>query len=534
VSWLWAGCSALLSFDTEPTQREEGPSVSGDGGDPQLPMDGAVQDGSRELPPDAGEDGGSPLLACMLATHAGCAADHLCCDHGDGRGPRCVDTSGSAECAACGQPCTDPAAPHCGDRACECVEGSGQACAPGQACLGSHADARCVECVTDDDCRGHANGTQCVAERCQPCDRGPLSREASDDEGCSDPRLPICDDRNRCAACSIEPDNCPGDQVCNGALGCLGCDLQTPLDTRNCGGTRPICRARQDGSTQCDACANDQECGGGFCDNRPGVGTGACTTACAPAAALGENGCPASAPFCRQLSGSGFACRPCAASDCGGQTPYCMTAPGPHQGQCVTCRNNADCAGATLGPVCDEGTRSCRPRQAADCAAPHLFDDARRLCLQCREDADCGSTTSTPFCGADNTCRQCEVDADCSNAATPLCLASTQTCVPCNLLDRASADARCGAKAAGSLCATQGPTRGRCGECDPGREGATNASISLGCADALPRCAAAGGNAPTCHECDPQDAHLTCEDANCVRVGDSYRCVEGNGNGRGR
>lgn len=525
LTLLLGACSAFLDFDPAPKELDKSGTDRGDGGAPSADaaQDSAVVVDAGTVVPDTGTVMPEASVSCDLATHAGCDPTQLCCDRSDGNGARCFDTLGARECGACGQACTDPAAPHCGaDRTCECEPGSGMPCPQGKRCLGTAANARCAECETDDDCSTSSVGKQCVFNQCVQCDRGALTTDASDDQGCNEAGKPICDERNACVACSSNPDNCPGDQVCNGTLGCFGCDVLTPLDTRNCGGTRPICRMTSSGQPQCEACRNDNECAPGYCDSRPGVGTGACVAACAPAASLGVNGCSAPTPFCKQIAGNEFACRGCTASDCSGATPYCATEAGPRRGYCVACRSNADCAQNAAAPVCDAASASCRARQASDCPAGSVFDPATMTCSECQTSAECADTPATPAC-VRNTCVQCETDGQCGGDRAPLCSAANR-CVACNMAGQ-NADARCAAEDPDTLCVTQGDRAGQCAVCDP----RPNNPPARGCPAERGFCLTnTNTNELDCHECDPGDMLQTCPnrtDCDDRAGGGIYRCV---------
>jgi hypothetical protein len=520
LTFALLGCSALVDFEPLPRQQQPSPSAPGDGG---APSDASGQEAESSAPPaEAGAPPPEAGASCEPETHAGCSAAQLCCDRDDGRGARCFDTAGARECGACGEACSNPGAPHCGaGRVCECEQGSGKSCASGKRCLGTGAGARCAECETDDDCRSSSVGKQCVQNQCVECDRGAQASDAADDQGCNEAGKPICNERNACVACFTNPDNCPGDQVCNGSLGCFGCSLLTPLDTKSCGGTRPICRQGSGGQPQCDACRNNNECAPGYCDSRPSVGTGACTAACSPAGSLGANGCSAPTPFCQQIAGNEFGCRACAAADCSGATPYCATEAGSRRGFCVACRNNADCASNAGAPVCDTNVGTCRARQASDCTGGSVFDPATRTCLECVANTDCADTPATPVC-ASNRCVQCERDTECNAAAAPLCALVNNRCAACNTV--VDADARCAAETPGTLCVGRGNRSGQCGVCEPGQ----NRGPGRGCPQATPFCFPNNNNnnnALVCHECDPNDDQQTCSNGNCRAMNGIYRCA---------
>jgi hypothetical protein len=521
LTFVLLGCSAVTDFGPVPRQENRSGAQPDEGGTPGFDAGNAAGLDAAADVDAANFDSGAPEAgpSCQLDTHAGCGAEQLCCDRSDGIGARCLDTLGARECGACGQACSDPAAPHCGaGRVCECEPGTGKACAAGKRCLGSGASARCAECETDDDCATNSASKQCVLNRCVQCDRGALTGEASDDQGCNEAGKPICNESNTCVACTSNPDDCPGDQVCNGSLGCFGCNLLTPLDTRNCGGTRPICRAGASGQPQCDACRSNNECGSGYCDSRPGVGTGACTNVCAPAGELGMNGCSAPTPFCKQVAGNEFACRGCVAADCSGATPFCATEAGSRRGSCVACRNNADCGQSSGTPICDASSGSCRPRQASDCPAGSVFDPPTMTCLDCVGNTDCADTPATPLC-VRNRCVQCQLDSECTSAGAPLCSPANNRCVACTMLgNNAAADAQCAADQPGTLCARRGNRSGQCAVCEP--------QNNRGCAAPTPFCFAANNNSPlACHECDPGDNMQTCASGSCQLVGGIRRCV---------
>ncbi|HVZ32200.1 MAG TPA: hypothetical protein VG963_07240, partial [Polyangiaceae bacterium] len=509
---ILGSCSAIVDF-TPIATRDAGPGLdAGDSGEPTTEDDA----GARDAHAEAGRSDTGPQGACQLGSHQGCGGDQLCCDRGDGNGPHCIDVSGSTECAACGVACNDPAAPHCGaNRTCECEPGSGQGCANNQRCMGTGTDARCVECQTDDDCSTRAGRTQCVNAKCAQCDRGANPDDSSDDQGCNDPTRPICDANNTCTACTVNPDNCPSGQTCNGALGCFGCSLFAPVGMNECGGTTPICKPTAT-EPQCSACTANSECSGGFCDSRPApLGTGACTNVCAPASLPGMNNCSGPTPFCKQAPGNSFACAACTPADCSGNTnaPFCAT-DGAQQGFCVQCRPGlTDCNPNGTAPVCDATSATCRSRRASDCASGTNFDTASRTCVQCLSDGHCQAPT--PHCSAKNTCGECNIDShctdksapvcntitntceagcnndnqcadktgtphcdrthgvcvactqnsQCASAGAPLCSGATNTCVPCNMLG-AAADAQCAMKTTGTVCIADGSRMGQCGQCD--------------------------------------------------------------------
>jgi hypothetical protein len=73
---------------------------------------------------------------------------------------------------------------------------------------------------------------------------------------------------------------------------------------------------------------------------------------------------------------------------------------------CVACETNADC----LGEVCDPTTKQCRQCQVDGECAPGVCNQGN--CVQCRTDAQCGG--ATPHCGPNGACIQCVSDSECA------------------------------------------------------------------------------------------------------------------------
>ena len=495
-------CTACqLAVDFPPVERErdarwteaeagtDRPDAAPDeldaGSDATLATEAATADAAED--DSAAAEASLPML-CDRSTHAGCAADELCC--GSGPLPTCEKTNASA-CSACGSGCGDPLAPHCRERACECVPGSGRGCAAGERCMGPAASARCVECADDAECAGKPAGGQCVAGRCVQCDRGAILDGSADDEGCTQ-ATPICSAENRCVACTREPDDCPGDLFCNGAMGCLLCDAQRPIGANGCLAATPVCRLGMDGAARCAGCLTNTECGArGFCD----TASGTCTNVCDPDGPRGDNGCTGATPYCA-ASGSGFACRGCTAADCTGTTPFCAMT-GVSAGNCVACRDAMDCAADPTRPICDAVSATCRARSATDCAAPTpLLVDGR--CVACISDVHCAAVPGSPYCdAATNSCVSCATlpPTGCyeRSAATPFCNASTgacvrclrntdcsavltpsttpicvgSTCVACNAPTVPNPATVCTVDLGGPTCITSGAEAGRCGAALP-------------------------------------------------------------------
>ncbi len=550
-------CSAIVDFEPLTTGKDSGKGEIDAGSD--------ASNGGRDARGDSAR-ADAQQGACQLGSHEGCASDQLCCDRGDGNGSRCVDVAGNSECAACGVACNEASAPNCGDRVCECEPGSGKGCTNNQRCMGTGSQARCVECETDDDCSARAGRTQCVNFKCEQCDRGAKADDASDDEGCSEPSKPICDPTNTCSACSTNPDNCPGEQMCNGSLGCFGCSLSAPLASNGCGGTNPVCRETA-GGPQCDMCMSNADCKGAFCDSRPTVGTGACTNVCAPAGAVGNNSCSGPTPLCK-LIGNAFACSACVPADCMGNTsaPFCATE-GARQGFCVQCRPGlSDCNPNGTAPVCDETTATCRERRSSDCADGTVFDSVSHTCVECVTGFDCSGKPLTPRCSARNTCVECTVDGECTDSSEPVCnpvtnrceagcsnddqcrdkpgtphcrggicaqcgtssdcssaaspttspICLSNVCVACNASGVADPDGQCVNALGGDICVKSGSLEGRCAVCNPRtQQGCAENPARSWCVD--------GTSGPSCQGCHPS-VPTSCE-GTCTLVGGSYECM---------
>jgi hypothetical protein len=469
---------------------------------------------------DAAVDGSRPDTSgpeCVMDMD--CDNADLCCFR-DGR-VQCIP-SDVMGCTACGIACSDPRAPNCGARVCECVAGTGKACEAGQTCNGSGATAKCVECLNDNDCTAVIGKPLCdtASNKCVQCKRGDMLESSADDVGCGDVRTPICGPSNTCIGCddTVPASKCPGTSVCSPGLGCGGCKADVPVVGQN-GCTMeslPICRATESGLTQCSACQTNAECklaeGQGYC------AMGRCSNKCDGDGALGANGCanPA-APFCKPATGvpGGFDCAACTAADCANGT-FCATT-GAKAGSCVQCRADADCPQNGLAPVCDTTTFTCRARTMADCAvtpATPIFNMATGTCVECIDSTQCAGNPKGLVCNpATNTCVGCASSMTCpataptcdpatnacvaqcassnfcraAHPATPYCNAAMTACVECLDSTNCTADVKkplcsatnacaactntvgCQTKIAGTICVTGGTVYdGACAQCVPG------------------------------------------------------------------
>jgi hypothetical protein len=520
LSLLVSACSLVVDF---PAQRE-----AGDDDDDTPPRDAAI-DATRDadMPrPEAGRDAGDMEneggAACDLDSHRRCADDELCCDRRDGKGASCVATS-NMECAVCGEGCIDERAPNCGERACECRPGTGAGCPMNQICMGSGADARCVECATRASC---AADEQCVDNECVECSR-------TNNAGCGG-ATPICNADNRCVACSASPNNCPSGQQCVGGVGCVGCSPTADLDENGCSGDTPVCRPIANNQFQCDGCDEDSECKGGYCRQS----TGECINACDADLPNGTNGCRSGTPICKATA-SGYACVACGPGDCP-MGRFCAST-GPQAGNCVLCRSNMDCSPSA--PMCNTTTGTC-----TGCAAGEVFDNATGECVECTTDMNCAGSAGgrychptrkecvqcddlpapdmacmarnpmTPRCGTAGLCVGCTSDAQCAmSPTTPFCISGV--CSACTAITNDNmANSRCAMRSAMTPACL---ASGACGRCDPtDNDGCMMGVCTMamecvtcvpsqatatdrGCTMAAPDCIAGAGGAVSCVQCDP-------------------------------
>ncbi|MDB4986855.1 MAG: hypothetical protein JWN04_2033 [Myxococcaceae bacterium] len=493
---LVGACSLIVDFPAKPEASVDA------GTDAKVSRDGA-HDTGRDVGPVADAQ---QMTSCDPSDNARCGDTQLCCDRQEGNGPSCIDTIASSDCSACNVGCSDAKAPNCGGRTCECEAGSGQACPDGQRCDGTGDGARCVECSVDADCAARSDGLkQCVSNKCVECDRGALANDPSDDQGCT-PALPICNSGNQCTGCSTSPNNCPSGMQCNPQQGCSGCRLDAPISANGCGGTSPICGSTTIGgapAAQCRKCANDSECGVGYCVEA----TGECVSGCDPDQPPIANGCAAVTPICVP-NDTGYSCKVCtAASDCSKltATPLCATS-GTQSGQCVQCRNNGDCDQTGATPVCSMVTSTCKARTMADCTGlTPYFEPTSKKCVQCITAANCVGNTGAagPVCTAAFTCAQCTTSLDCP-ASAPTCNPLTNMCVPCTI------DAECPAS---RFPATPHCNAGACAAC----------SDSSQCPDAKPICSPA---AKSCVLCNGEvNADALCAQRGVLKSAPSPFCI---------
>ncbi|MBK8695386.1 MAG: hypothetical protein IPN17_24710 [Deltaproteobacteria bacterium] len=377
---------------------------------------------------------------------------------------------------------------------------------------------------------------------------------------------PICDTAAGVCLCNTTSDctRTPIAPVCDPASRtCVACSSDAQCASID--PSRPACVLTGSAPGRCAACNTDAQCSGAtpFCD----VGAHTCV------ACLTSRDCadPAN-PVCDP---AGHVCRPCnpsLAGECTLDGMLICAGTGPNMGRCVQCTTNlncasgvcdlstnrcvgcgtnADCAGST--PICDAGTRTCRPcspSNPTDCRAPTpaCATTGRDMgrCVACTAENMTACTGATPMCDAAmNRCVACipgSAAAVCAMSADgTACVMDASGSRRCGC-DR---DADCGATDSGRIC---DPTARRCragcwpGEghngcpagmtCssdDPTRPGtcATGCFRDLDCAQPTPFCeTATDGGAGRCVGC-LTDAHCADRTDGLTRCSEQHICVEG-------
>lgn len=490
---------------------------------------------------------------CDPNDQAGCGANQLCCNAGNG--PVCQATGPGAadQCEGCGVACSPTASvDRCTARDCAC--GAGGACGGATPyCVG----AACVACRNHGDCPVDqlCCGGVCeatgggAAQQCEACDLA-CNQVASNRCGSrrcacgADPACagdtPICreDAQGRalgCVQCLADVDcgGFPGRSQCVGFV-CVACD---PADAAGCdeAGAAPICS-----NNACRACGNDGECSA-----RPGARNECVAGRCQRCDPGDDAGCPAEAPICdpqnltcracgndvecggnqQCVAGRCRGCDPATDEPCTGVTPICE----PSNFSCRACSADGDCLDRPgADDQCVDGLcRRCDPTGNTGCNANELCcgfqctavtvdscpacnvgcdDNTADSCVgracQCGDAPACGG--QTPFCD-DGDCVGCRGDADCGGAR-PECVGTT--CERCDPMGNAGCvatsntpicdpvDLTCEACTDDAQCVgnPRGPecqADGSCGPCDPRN--------NAGCGGRTPICAA--GNPPVCQAC---------------------------------
>lgn len=343
------------------------------------------------------------------------------------------------------------------------------------------------DCTVDTD----ADGTPDYLDTDSDNDCLPDMRETA--AGRTDPAMPGAPDLN-CPATAPVCDRAAGVCLCNADRDC----------TRNA--ATPVC----DRATRtCTACTSDAQCAA-IDPSRPACATaGSNAGRCVPCTSSVH--CRAPTPLCDVASNTCVACltnrdcaepsrpvcdartrscRPCspatAATDCTDPGARACAASGSNVGRCVQCVVNADCrtgvcdatsnrcVGCTsdadcggAAPVCDLGTRMCRPcdmARASDCRAPTpacatTGRDAGR-CVQCTAANTSACMGATPACDAEtNRCVACAVGPMAAACAMSrdgtACVREMDGTVRCGCTQ----DADCGATDSGRIC---DPSTRRC------------------------------------------------------------------------
>ena len=396
-----------------------------------------------------------------------------------------------------------------------------------------------------------------------------------DAAGRTDPRRPGSADAN-CPATAPVCDTAAGVCLCNTTSDCTRSALAPVCDAASrtcvacssdaqCAGidpTRPACALTGSSAGRCVACNTDAQCSGAtpFCD----VGAHACV------ACLTSRDCADPArPVCDP---AGHACRPCNPSlggECTEAGLMICAASGANVGRCVQCTTNLNC---TSG-VCDLGTNRCVGCATnADCAGgTPICDTGTRMCRPCSPGTPADCSGATPVCataGRDaGRCVGCTSDAQCSGA-TPVCDTAASRCVACVpgaaaavcamstdgtacVMDASGArrcgcdrDADCGAADSGRICDPAArrcragcwpgeghngcPTGMACSSDDPTRPGtcADGCFRDLDCAQPTPFCETADGGAGRCVAC-LTDAQCADQADGRTHCGSEHVCVAG-------
>ena len=440
-----------------------------------------------------------PLLAqgspCLQNSHCetGFCVDAVCCENACGGGERdnfsCSNIYGTVaglvdgKCTqlkpgdACGKletfdPCTwrgtvlnggnNCPNPPFGSSAFACYDcGGGQTCPDGvPVCVGG-------QCL---GCNGNFNSgatracptavmPACVSGACLECSQSdttactvasgkPICDFANNvcipgcltNNDCTTPTSPICDlVSHQCVACNgdfgtLATHACfdPANPACLPNGDCVPCDADTGCTAGQ------VCNVTNNTCVECNTTA---DCTGVEVCNPT---TGTCEPPC------DENSdCGGNTPICLTPPGVCVECTPTNTTNCPTNEPKCD----PTNNTCVGCNTNADCPGDK--PICDPATKTCTATCTASSQCPGdapICNPATKVCVECTSNADCPANEpicnpTTGQCGT--TCTesvQCPGDK-------PICNPTTKTCVEC------ISNANC---VAPEVCDT---TTGNCGPC---------------------------------------------------------------------
>ncbi|MEZ4473508.1 MAG: MopE-related protein, partial [bacterium] len=265
--------------------------------------------------------------ACDPGDQAGCLRTQLCCNAG-GR-PVCQEANINArQCESCNNDCDPLATNRCNQRVCQC--GNNPPCAGGTPVCDDAAGA-CVECTTDAHCNGHARGSQCVANRCQPCDPADHAGCGANQLCCGDLAAPSCQATGagagqQCESCGVACDpTAAADRCTNRSCACgNGAD---------CGGATPYCVG-----AGCFECRNNNDCPANeLC----------CGGTCEPTGGGANEQCEACDVACDQEASNRCGNRRCSCGNdaaCAGDRPICREDAQGRALGCVQCLADADCA----------------------------------------------------------------------------------------------------------------------------------------------------------------------------------------------
>jgi hypothetical protein len=256
--------------------------------------------------------------------------------------------------------------------------------------------------------------------------------------------------------------------------------------------------------------------GGRSPDNRAGSGAGATSGAGNPAGGSGniapppiggaaaDGGAPLTPGTCRNDA------------DCGGATPGCL----PGAQRCVPCTMNEHCG---EGMVCDTGNLRCvQCMSGTDCGPDAVCDTSQQRCFQCMLDSDCHDSIKSTCNMSSRECVDCDEGRGCA-APTPVC--NGDTCVECTSDSTCSGvDHRC-------------TSDNRCVEC-LARDGDCKVDGKPVCIVEEQRCvqciAPTDCRDPAASRCNSNNTCVGCSaDADCTHLADTpvcdiaaHRCVQ--------
>ncbi len=368
-------------------------------------------------------DGRFQCAAPPCADDNECGGDQFCGP--DPNSPRDVCLDGCrVEPDNCpeGQIC-DPMARQCVQELCQ----GDQDCGPDQFCDLDTGLCVGVDCVNDLDCPaqqfcdtdqfppacvdGCRLGECPQGQACSPLNRVCVEVGCLDDGDCDNGEFCAVDPQTletSCqAGCQVDPDSCPGDQICNVLL--RVCQAFICPDDDACGPGR-ICTDQV-----CDAgCRDDADCP----DNR------SCDQQTNTCGCNDNNDC---APGL--ICDGGQCAQPCAGFiDCQ-FGDICDT----NTGLCVEgCRDVEDCGGEFSGLECDPLLNQCVGRACSndDQCEPFQFCDTGLLSPRCTEGCRVGLCPFGQTCNLDTRqCSEgCQNDEDCGEGA--FCDRENDECVP--------------------------------------------------------------------------------------------------------